>query len=125
MRRYEKGFAFSEGGELTQGSNTKVTIGSRVLFGPGVHIYAATHGEDPAERAAALAVGKPVTIGDDGKLIQQLVLLRLIVVRSSVWIGGGAKVVGPCTIGEGCIVAAGAVAKGALEPYCMYAGKSC
>ncbi len=56
-----------------------MTIGSRVLFGPGVHIYAATHGEDPAERAAALAVGRPVTIGDDGKLLLQFGLRRLSV----------------------------------------------
>ena len=31
-------------------------------------------------------------------------------------------VIGPCNIGDGVVVAAGAVVKGNLEPYCVYAG---
>lgn len=43
---------------------------------------------------------------------------------TKVWIGGGVRVIGPSTIGAECIVAAGAVAKGDLEPWSMYAGES-
>lgn len=31
-------------------------------------------------------------------------------------------VIGPCNIGDGVVIAAGAVVKGTLEPYCVYAG---
>ena len=68
MRRCQRIRSRPEAENRLSALDLKVTIGSRVLFGPGVHIYAATHGEDPAERAAALCVGKPVTIGDDGEL---------------------------------------------------------
>lgn len=68
-----------------------VTIGSRVLFGPGVHLYTATHPTDPVERARGLEFAKPIVIGDD------------------VWLGGHATVCPGVTIGDGAIVGAGAV----------------
>jgi maltose O-acetyltransferase len=49
-----------------------VRVGSGVLFGPGVHVYAATHPMRAAERRTGLEAGKPVEIGDE------------------VWVGGGA-----------------------------------
>lgn len=45
----------------------QVTLGSRILFAPDVHIYAATHSTDVAERRAGLERAYPVTIGDDGE----------------------------------------------------------
>ena len=41
----------------------------------------------------------------------------------AVWVGGGSRIIGPCTIGDGVTVAAGSVCKGVLEPYCVYAGQ--
>src|SRR5690606_3049031 len=49
----------------------EVHIGSNVLFGPGVHIYTATHPLDPGERRKGLESALPVYIGND------------------VWVGGG------------------------------------
>src|ERR1043166_8046785 len=51
-----------------------ITFGDRVLLGPGVHVYAATHPLDAETRRRGLELAAPVTIGDD------------------VWIGGGAVV---------------------------------
>lgn len=45
--------------------------------------YAGTHSTDVTERKQGLERAYPVTVGDD------------------VWIGGGAIIVGPCTIGNG------------------------
>lgn len=45
----------------------KVTIGTRVLFAPDVHVYAATHSVDVEERKAGLERAYPVTIGNDGE----------------------------------------------------------
>ncbi|MCU4925738.1 sugar O-acetyltransferase [Halobacteria archaeon AArc-dxtr1] len=68
-----------------------VEIGDRCLLGPGVHIYTATHPLDPDERAEGLEYGKPVSIGDD------------------VWIGGRAVVNPGVTVGDGSVIASGAV----------------
>ncbi|MEO6928700.1 MAG: sugar O-acetyltransferase, partial [Casimicrobiaceae bacterium] len=69
----------------------RVAIGNNTLFGPGVHVYAATHPMSPVERATGLELGKPVTIGDD------------------VWIGGGAIICPGVTIGNGTVIGAGSV----------------
>ncbi|WP_339924970.1 sugar O-acetyltransferase [uncultured Cyclobacterium sp.] len=70
---------------------TPIRIGNRSMFGPGVHIYSATHPLDAKTRSSLLEFGKPVTIGDD------------------VWVGGGAIICPGVTIGDRSIVAAGAV----------------
>lgn len=68
----------------------KVSIGRYTLFGPGVHIYTATHPMNAAERKI-LQSAKPVSIGEN------------------CWIGGGAIILPGVTIGDNSVVAAGAV----------------
>ncbi|THH15318.1 hypothetical protein EW146_g5141 [Bondarzewia mesenterica] len=61
----------------------KVTFGARVIIGPGVHVYAATHSTEIDERMAGYERAYPVEIGDD------------------CWIGGNVVICGPCNIGKG------------------------
>ncbi|KAF9035401.1 trimeric LpxA-like protein [Hymenopellis radicata] len=68
-----------------------VTIGKRVLFGPSVSLYPATHGISVKERQSGLERANEITIGDD------------------CWIGGGANIQAGVTLGQGCTVGAGAV----------------
>ncbi|WP_281976118.1 sugar O-acetyltransferase [Halobacillus litoralis] len=68
-----------------------ITIGKRVLIGPNVQLYTATHPIDRKMRASGLEAGKPITVGDD------------------VWIGGNAVVNPGVTIGDNAIIGAGAV----------------
>lgn len=68
----------------------KITIGSNVMFGPGVHIYTASHPLDIATRRV-LECSKPVTIGDD------------------CWIGGNTVICPGVTIGSGSVIGAGSV----------------
>lgn len=68
-----------------------VRIGSGTMIGPGVHIYCADHHRDAAKRRAGIEMSLPVTIGRD------------------VWICGGARVLPGVTIGDGAVIAAGAV----------------
>jgi maltose O-acetyltransferase len=68
----------------------KVKIGSNVLFGPGVHIYTATHPLDKIERRT-VENSKPVTIGND------------------CWIGGQVIICPGVTIGFGSVIGAGSV----------------
>lgn len=85
---------------------TPVTIGDRVLFGPGVHIYTATHPLDAEERRRVES-GKPVTIGDD------------------VWIGGGSIICPGVTIGSASVIGAGSVVTRNIPPGVLAAGNPC
>lgn len=82
---------------------TKVTIGSNVLFGPGVQIYTASH---PLEAAARRKweMAKPITIGDD------------------CWIGGGAIICPGIVIGSGCVIGAGSVVTRNIPDNTLVAG---
>ena len=68
-----------------------IDFGENCQLGPGVHVYTATHPIDPDERAAGREFGDPVTVGDD------------------VWIGGQAVLTPGVEVGDGGVVAAGAV----------------
>ena len=68
----------------------KIEIGNNVLFGPGVHIYTASHPLDSLERRK-VQLAKPVTIGND------------------CWIGGNTVICPGVKIGNGCTIGAGSV----------------
>ncbi|MBU0695802.1 MAG: sugar O-acetyltransferase [Bacteroidetes bacterium] len=68
----------------------KINIGSNVLFGPAVQIYAASHPLD-AETRKTLEFSKPISIGND------------------CWIGGGAIILPGVSIGNNCVIGAGSV----------------
>lgn len=68
-----------------------IKVGDNTLFGPGVHVYAATHPIDPVTRKNGLEFGKPVSIGEN------------------CWIGGRAVICPGVKVGNGVTVAAGAV----------------
>jgi maltose O-acetyltransferase len=84
-----------------------VGIGRNTLFGPGVHVYAASHPMSAIERQAGLEFGKPVSIGDD------------------VWVGGGAIVCPGVTIGSGAVIGAGSVVTRDIPPGVFAAGNPC
>jgi len=65
-----------------------VTIGDRVMFGPNVSIYAATHETEVQSRRDNVEYAKPVVIGDD------------------CWVGGHAVILPGVTIGKGCTIGA-------------------
>ncbi|POM59004.1 Maltose O-acetyltransferase [Phytophthora palmivora] len=81
-----------------------ITIGNRVMMGPNVQLYTASHPLDPEERSSGLEIGKPITIEDD------------------VWIGGSTVVVPGVTIGRGAVIGAGSVVTKNVPPMCVYAG---
>lgn len=86
---------------------TPVTLGSRVLVGPNVQFYAATHPMDAKTRGALLESGKPITIGDD------------------VWIGGGAIICPGVTIGSRSVIGAGSVVTKDIPEDVFAAGNPC
>lgn len=85
----------------------RIDIGSTVLFGPGVQIYAATHPLDYQIRRTGLELTKPVQIGSD------------------VWVGGGAIICPGVTIGSRTVIGAGSVVTKDLPSGVFAAGNPC
>jgi maltose O-acetyltransferase len=85
----------------------RISIGSRVLFGPAVHLYAATHPLAAETRRSGLECAQPITIGDD------------------VWIGGGTIVLAGVTIGDRAVVGAGSVVTRGIPADTVAAGNPC
>ncbi len=84
-----------------------VSIGSRVMCGPAVQIYAATHPLNAALRSSGRELGKAVTIGDD------------------VWLGGGAIVCPGVRIGSRSVIGAGSVVTKDVPDDVFAAGNPC
>ncbi|WP_254564477.1 sugar O-acetyltransferase [Oscillatoria sp. HE19RPO] len=85
----------------------RVQLGDRVLIGPKVQIYTATHPLNPTERQEGWESALPVEIGSD------------------VWIGGGAIICPGVTIGEGSTIGAGSVVTRDVPPRVVAAGNPC
>ena len=81
-----------------------IEIGDRVLLGPGVHLYTATHPLEVAERRQGLEYARPITIGDDA------------------WLGGASIVLPGVSVGEGAVVGAGSVVSRDVPPGATVAG---
>ena len=84
-----------------------VEIGDDVFFGPGIHIYTATHPIDANERIKGPELARPVRIG------------------SRCWIGGRSVILPGVTIGEGSTVGAGSVVTSDVPPNVLAAGNPC
>jgi maltose O-acetyltransferase len=84
-----------------------VTIGDNVLFGPGVHIYGATHPTDSGIRSTLLESAKPVTVG------------------SNVWIGGRSILCPGVTIGDHVTIGAGSVVTRDIPAGTVAVGNPC
>lgn len=85
----------------------RITIGDEVQFGPGVHVYTATHPLDAPLRRSGAEYALPVAIGH------------------GVWLGGGVIVCPGVSIGENTVVGAGSVVTRNLPANAVAAGNPC
>lgn len=81
----------------------EIRIGDNCLIGPNVGIYTAGHRLEPEGRVLDV-YGLPITIGDD------------------VWIGGHSTILPGVTIGDGAVIAAGAVVTKDVSPRTLVGG---
>ena len=84
-----------------------ITIGDRAYIAPRVCVYTVNHPMVPEARNTDLEYGRPVTIEDN------------------VWIGGNAVILPGGTIGEGAVIAAGAVVNRDIPPRVLAGGNPC
>jgi len=87
----EVGEGFYANFDCTILDSAPVEIGANTQFGPGVHVYTATHPLEPEKRAQGVEYAEPVSIGEN------------------VWVGGGAVINPGISIGDDSVVASGAV----------------
>ena len=81
-----------------------VSIGDRVMLGPGVSILTATHETEVQSRRDNIEYAKPITIGGE------------------CWIGGHVVILPGVTIGEGCTIAASSVVTKDIPPWSVAMG---
>jgi carbonic anhydrase/acetyltransferase-like protein (isoleucine patch superfamily) len=128
-----------QGGEIEIGARTVIHRGAMLLSYGGtirlgqhcsVNPYSVLYGH------GGLVVGDHVRIAahcvivsanhgfalDGGLIADQPLTKRGVRIGNDVWLGAGTRVLDGAVIGDGCVVAAGAVVRGTLEPYGIYAG---
>lgn len=87
------------------GCSGGISIGKNVMIGPGVRMFSENHNyESEAEIKKQGVTWNPITIGDD------------------CWIASGATLLAGVSIGQGSIVAAGAVVTKSFGAGCILAG---
>jgi acetyltransferase-like isoleucine patch superfamily enzyme len=84
-----------------------VVIGDRVMFGPNVSIFSASHATSVLSRKKLVEFGHPVSIGND------------------CWIGGNVIILPGVTIGEGCTIGAGSIVTKDVPPFSVAFGSPC
>lgn len=101
-------------GEGTRILSTRadVTIGNDVMFGPGVTVITGDHRIDIVGRTM-------ISVTDDEKLPENDADVTF---GNDVWIGAGAVILKGVNIGDGAIVAAGAVVTSDVAPYEIWGG---
>ena len=85
-----------------------VTIGNKVMIAAGVYFVS-------ADEHRVDVIGKAMWDSGNGRTGR-------IIVENDVWIGIGAIILGPVTIGRGSVVAAGSVVAHNVPPYAVVGG---
>ncbi|TLD14647.1 hypothetical protein PspLS_11034 [Pyricularia sp. CBS 133598] len=81
-----------------------VNIGNRVMFGPFVSIFTATHETEVQSRRDGIEYALPVTIGDD------------------CWIGGNVTILPGVTIGKGTTIGSGSIVTKSIPEFSVAVG---
>lgn len=128
FKRYGKDFVFDPFGSYTferisvgdyvsisrgakfSASNSSISIGNKVMFGPNVTIMTGDHNTSCVGRYMYDVIEKRPE--DD----------QPVVIEDDVWVGTGAIVLKGVRIGRGAIVAAGAVVTKSVLPYSIVGG---
>ncbi len=84
--------------------DAQIVIGKNCDIGPAVEFIPGSHIIGDNLRRAGIGIARPITVGD------------------GCWIGAKSMILGGVNIGEGCVIAAGAVVTNDLPPNTLVAG---
>lgn len=107
-------------GELVIGQDCAINSGVVIYTGNGIRI-----GDAVLIAANCTLAPTNHAFGDTGRRIRDQGFLASkggIVIGDDVWLGANVVVLDGAVIGQGCVVAAGSVVRGELDPYSIYAG---
>jgi len=107
-------------GEVVIGEDCAINSGTVIYTGNGVRI-----GDAVLIAANCTLAPTNHAFADTSRRIRDQGFLPSkggIVIGDDVWLGANVVVLDGADIGEGCVVAAGSVVRGKLEPYSIYAG---
>lgn len=107
-------------GELVIGADCAINSGTVIYTGNGVKL-----GDAVLIAANCTLAPTNHAFADRSRRIREQGFLPSkggIVIGDDVWLGANVVVLDGADIGAGCIVAAGSVVRGVLEPYSIYAG---
>lgn len=107
-------------GDLVIGEDCAINSGVVIYTGNGVRI-----GDAVLIAANCTLAPTNHAFGDTSRRIRDQGFLASkggIVIGDDVWLGANVVVLDGAVIGQGCVVAAGSVVRGELEPYSIYAG---
>lgn len=107
-------------GELVIGADCAINSGTVIYTGNGVKL-----GDAVLIAANCTLAPTNHAFGDRDRRIRDQGFLPSkggIVIGDDVWLGANVVVLDGAVIGQGCVVAAGSVVRGELEPYSIYAG---
>lgn len=99
-------------GALFMCTRAKITIGDHVMFGPRVTVITGGHRMNLVGRYMTSVTEAEKEAGDD----------RDIIFKGDNWIGANATVLRGVTVGEGAVIAAGAVVTKDVPPYAIVGG---
>ena len=84
----------------------KITIGNNVLIGPNVVLRSSNHSFKTTQKS----------------IMEQGMTQGEIIIHDDVWIGSNAVILPNCEVGNGVIIAAGAVVTSNIDPYSIVGG---
>ena len=84
----------------------KITIGNNVLIGPNVVLRSSNHSFKTTKKS----------------IMEQGMTEGEIIIHDDVWIGSNAVILPNCEVGNGVIIAAGAVVTNNIDPYSIVGG---
>jgi acetyltransferase-like isoleucine patch superfamily enzyme len=107
-------------GDLVIGADCAINSGTVIYTGNGIRV-----GDAVLIAANCTLAPTNHAFGDTTRRIRDQGFLASkggIVIGDDVWLGANVVVLDGAVIGQGCVVAAGSVVRGELEPYSVYAG---
>lgn len=112
--------SFAHADQITLGSAPHLGTGCKLWAGPGAGIISA--GDNLLLGPDVMLISTSYRFNDGTPVTRQRMNEASVIIGNDVWIGAKATILPGSTIGDGAIIAAGAVIRGCVAPHAIMAG---